>query len=248
MEEEGDHRIHLLDLRTQVDRAIKLMRERVWQARQRRGRRHNLDEDQKADAKATAAIKRRMEEGHQGESDRAGESGTEAEHREAQVESLVDKHHLDQGDALRRVAETIEAGSRVRWIQSGQSSPAFFDVESLPNVIQVALNTNHPVYSHLYDIMHPDIDELTEDEVRERLAKAAAAFAFSFIHGLVMRRNRSTAINVRSVMRVGNGESTQRSSSMKTMAQSLPLIWCRRSWRNPMIPKVAEFAHFLTVR
>lgn len=176
MEEEGDPRVHLLELRTQINRAIKLMQPRVRQARQHRGRRHNLDEDQKADAKATAAIKRRMEEGHQGESDRAGESGTEEEHRETQVESLVEKHHLDQGDALQRVAETIEAGSRVRWIQSGQSSPAFFDVESLPNVIQVALNTNHPVYSHLYDIMHPDIDELTEDEVRERLAKAAAAF------------------------------------------------------------------------
>ena len=176
MEEEGDHRIHLLDLRTQIDRAIGLMRQRVRQARQRRDRRHNLDEDQKADAKATAAIKRRVEEGHQGESDRAGESGTEEEHKEAQVESLVEKHRLDQSDALQRVAETIEAGNRVRWIQSAQSSAAFFDVESLPNVIQVALNTNHPVYSHLYDIMHPDVDELTEDEVRERLARAAAAF------------------------------------------------------------------------
>ena len=176
MEEEGDHRIHLLDLRTQIDRAIGLMRQRVRQARQRRDRRHNLDEDQKADAKATAAIKRRVEEGHQGESDLAGESGTEEEHKEAQVESLVEKHRLDQSDALQRVAETIEAGNRVRWIQSAQSSAAFFDVESLPNVIQVALNTNHPVYSHLYDIMHPDVDELTEDEVRERLARAAAAF------------------------------------------------------------------------
>ena len=66
--------------------------------------------------------------------------------------------------------------SRVRWIQSAQSSAAFFDVEPLPNIIQVALNTNHPVYSHLYDIMHPDVEELAEDEVRERLARAAAAF------------------------------------------------------------------------
>ena len=176
MEEEGDHRIHLLDLRTQIDRAIGLMRQRVREARQRRGRRHILDEDQKADAKATAAIRRRMEEGHQGESDRAGESGSEEEHKEAQVESLVEKHRLDQSDALQRVAETIEAGNRVRWIQSAQSSAAFFDVESLPNVVQVALNRNHPVHSDLYDIMHPDVGELTEDEVRDRLARAAGAF------------------------------------------------------------------------
>ena len=176
MEEEGDHRIHLLDLREQIARAIKLMRPRVRQARQRRGQRHVLDEDQKADAKATAAIKRRMQDGHEGESDKAGESGSEEEHREAQIESLTEKHHFDRTDALKRIDETIREGSRVRWIQSAQSSPAFFDVEPLPNVMQVALNTNHPVHSHLYDIMHPDVEDMTEDEVRERLARAAAAF------------------------------------------------------------------------
>ena len=64
----------------------------------------------------------------------------------------------------------------MRWVRSAQSSPAFFDIEALPNVLQVALNTKHPVHSHLYDIMHPDVDELPEDEIRERLARAAAAF------------------------------------------------------------------------
>ena len=176
MEEDGDYRVYLLDLRRQIKKAIELMRPRIKETRQRRGPRHVLDEDQKADEKATSAIRRRIEEGHEGESDRAGEAGTEEEHKEAQVESLVEKHHLDHTDALQRVDETIRMNSRVRWIQSAQSSPAFFDVESLPNVIQVALNTEHPVHSHLYDIMHPDVEELAEDEVRKRLARAAAAF------------------------------------------------------------------------
>ncbi|MXW92240.1 MAG: hypothetical protein F4114_12570 [Rhodospirillaceae bacterium] len=176
MEEEGDHRSHLLDLRKQITNAIELLRRRSRQAKQPRGKRHVLDEDQKADAKATAAITRRMQEGHEGESDKAGESGSLEEHREAQVESLTRKHHFDQTGALQEIDETIRAGNRVRWIQSAQSSPAFFDVESLPNVIQVALNTDHPVHSHLYDVMHPDVEEMSEDEVRERLAQAAAAF------------------------------------------------------------------------
>ena len=176
MTEDGDHRVHLLDLRTQINRAISAMRSRVKQTGQPRSPRHVPNENQKADAKASAAIKRRSKEGHQGESDLAGESGTEEEHRETQVESLVKKHHLDQRDALRRIDETIRTGSRVRWIQSSQSSAAFFDVEPLPNVIQVALNTNHPVHSDLYDIMYSNVDDLTEDEVRDRLAKAAAAF------------------------------------------------------------------------
>ena len=138
--------------------------------------RHVQSEGQKADAKVTAAVKQRIEEGHKGKSDLAGELATEEEQRNKQVESLVVKHHIDEQDALRQIDETIKAGNLVRWIQSSQSSPAFFDVEALPSLLQVALNTDHPVYAHLYEIMHPDVEELTEDEVRERLAKAAAAF------------------------------------------------------------------------
>ena len=176
MEEEGDHRSHLLDLRKQITNAIGLLKHRSRQAKQLRGKRHVLDEDQKADAKATAAIARRMQEGYEGESDKAGESGSVEDHRESQVESLTRKHQFDQTGALQEIDETIRAGNRVRWIQSAQSSPAFFDVESLPNVIQVALNTDHPVHSHLYDVMHPDVEDMSDDEVRERLARAAAAF------------------------------------------------------------------------
>ena len=176
MEEEGDPRASLLDLRKQIENARKLMRSRVRVARQSRGTRHVESEDQKADAKVSAAVKDRIEKGHKGKSDRAGELATEEEQRDKQVESLIVKHHIDEQDALRQIDETIKAGNLVRWIQSSQSSPAFFDVEALPNLLQVALNTDHPVYSHLYEIMHPDIEELAEDEVRERLAKAAAAF------------------------------------------------------------------------
>ena len=175
MTDDGDPRVHLLDLRTQINNAIGLMRSRIREVRQPR-RRHDVDEDQYADAKATVAIKRRIAEGHKGESDMTGEAGTDEEHRKKQLESLVKRHHLDRTDALRRIDNTIREGNRVRWIQSSQSTAAFFDVDPLPSVIQVALNTNHPVYSHLFDVMHPDVDGLTEVEIRDRLAEVAAAF------------------------------------------------------------------------
>lgn len=175
MQADGDTRVFLLDLQKQVRNCIAAMRPRVREARQRRhDRRPN--EDERADAKATVVIERRADEGHKGRSDQEGESASEQEKKERQLQSLVERHHLDRPDALRRIDETIRSGSRVRWIRSAQSSPAFFDVESLPKVIQVALNTDHPVHSHLYEVMHPDVEDLSEQEVRERLDKAAAAF------------------------------------------------------------------------
>ncbi len=175
MEADGDPRLYLLDLNRQIRKAIKVMTDRNKASRKPR-QRHVEDEEMKADARATAAIKRRIEEGIKSQSDLAEGTGTKEEHTAAQVKSLIEKHHLDESDALRRVMETYEANHRVRWIQAGQTSPAFFDVEPQPGVIQVVLNTNHPVHSHLFDVMHPDTADTSEQGLHDRLTKAAAAF------------------------------------------------------------------------
>ena len=176
MEGDGDPRAYLLDLRRQIERALSLMRPRVKKSRQSRNDRHELNDNQKADAKVTAAIKRRIVEGHPGESDQTDETGSKEEHVIEQVKTLVEKHNFEQSDALRRVIETMEKGHRVRWIESSQSSPAFFDVEPLPSVLQVVFNTEHPVHSYLYHLLDPDIEGLSDDDVRERLSQAHAAF------------------------------------------------------------------------
>ena len=178
MEADGDPRVLLLRVQEQIRRCRRTMRPRVRESRQTRGHARDAStEESTANAKATAAIRRRKQEGHQGESDKAAETGSPNDHKEQQVHSLVQKHHLDRDDAVQRVDDTILSGSLVRWIQSAQQSPAFFDVEPLPNVVQVAFNTNHPVHSHLWAVMHPDLaDDATPDEVRERLEKAAMAF------------------------------------------------------------------------
>ena len=178
MEADGDPRVSLLRVQEQIRRCRRTMRPRVRESKKKRGQGPDVPtEESVANAKATAAIRRRKEEGHQGQSDIAAETGTPGEHQQKQMDSLVQRHHLDRDDALQRIDETIRSGSLVRWIQSAQQSPAFFDVEPLPGVVQVALNTNHPVHSHLWAIMHPDLDDdATHSEIQERLEKAAMAF------------------------------------------------------------------------
>ena len=179
MRRDGDPRVGLLDLQSQIRKLIALMRDRVKEAKKARTR-HGEEEERMAEKRVTAKIKERIESGHKGESDRSGEEGTTEEHRETQLGSLVGKHHLEASEALRLIDQTIKEGSRVRWIQTAQQSPAFFDVESLPNVVQVALNTKHPVYTHLYDVLHANVHDLSEHDVRDRLTRASAAFRVLF--------------------------------------------------------------------
>ena len=178
METDGDPRVLLLRVQEQIRRCRSVMRPRVREVRRKRGNAGGgSTEESTANARATAAIQRRKQAGHKGESDKAAETGTPVDHKEQQIQALVQKHHLDRDDALQRVDETIRSGSLVRWILSAQQSPAFFDVEPLPNVVQVAFNTNHPVHSHLWAIMHPNLaEDATPEEIQERLEKAAMAF------------------------------------------------------------------------
>lgn len=172
LEEEGNQAALLWELRRQIIAMVKVMRRRV---RERVKRRHPQPDDEKtkADAKATATIKRLIEEGNIGISDEKASSGTIQEHKAEQIKSLV-RYLIDEEAA--RLEVELTKDNKVRWIVASLSSPAFFEVDILPGVVQVVLNDNHPVFSHLYDLIDIDADELTENEVRDRLAKATAAF------------------------------------------------------------------------
>ena len=179
MEETGDPRASLLDLQQQIVRCRRSLRARAGDAKKERGPRHeDTGEESKADKQASGAIKRRVEnEGREGTSDKKAKTGTPEEHKQEQLDSL-DKRHIDPEVALEIVDETIRTGNRVRWIQSELASPAFFDVEPLPNVVQVVFNKQHPVHSHFWEVMHPDADNenLSAEDLAERLERAAMAF------------------------------------------------------------------------
>lgn len=172
MDEDGDPRVYLLDLHRQITRTLKILRQRVKQSARRR--RYTADE-QNADAKATAKIKKRSADQHRGRSDELGDQLSPEEQKKAQEESLRRKG-LTVEEARVMIEETNRLRRRVRWILSPQESPGFFDVESLPHLLQVAINMNHPVHSDLYEVLHPNLEELDAEGLRDQLTKAAAAF------------------------------------------------------------------------
>ena len=173
LEGEGDPAVLLWNMKKEIDDSISFMRKRIRVAGIKRGPRYQEDEKAKADAKVTAAIKRRIKEGYTGISDKQGSFTPQEDHQEIHINSLK-KHHFDENEA-HFIVETTR-NNKVRWIHDSLDSPAFFEVEKLPGVVHVILNDSHPVFSHLYDLIDVDTDSLTNDEIRKRLAKATAAF------------------------------------------------------------------------
>ncbi len=173
---EGDKRLPLIDLVHHIrDKLLPLMRTELRDQTKGTGttrKRHNYATEQ-----ADHTIKRRSEEGHTGVTDQLGEEVSTDESRVEQVQNLTERHNYPREDAERQVDETLNLDWRCRMVTSHQpNSPAFFDVEFFPDVLQSALNMDHPAYEQLVEVLDSDVDGLSKEDLVARLERASGAF------------------------------------------------------------------------
>ena len=172
LQEAEDPRLPLIALADQLKRTAGHMRDRVKETRRGTrsgGKRHGSY----AEEAATGALNRRREEAHLGETDRLEESTPADDIVRQQVDSLVHSHGVQEEEAAKVVAEGRRRNMRARWASSKHDSPAFFSVESLPAMLQVAVNSNHPVHDELMSVLEDAPEGADAAELRTRLFQAA---------------------------------------------------------------------------
>ena len=176
LREEGDTRLPLIDLVYHIrEKLLPLMRVELRAQTKGTGTKRKRHDD--ATTEADQTIKKRAEEGHKGATDELGEQTPAEESREEQVENLTQTHNYPREDAERQVDETLNLDRHCRMVTSHQpNSPAFFDVEFFPDVLQVALNMDHPAYERIIEVLDGDVTDLTSDELAARLSRAGSAF------------------------------------------------------------------------
>ena len=89
---------------------------------------------------------------------------------------------VDEDTARKWAEETVDRGRRVllKSVTLGHRD-AFFDVESVNNVIEVWLNDQHPVHEHLIDVLTSETSDLSDEEAKKRLETAAFTLQLLFI-------------------------------------------------------------------
>ena len=70
-------------------------------------------------------------------------------------------------------ARTVSDGLKYVFVDSDLETPAFFSVRQKGGSIIITLNTSHPAYSSLVEVLESDPGEETADELRHRLNGAA---------------------------------------------------------------------------
>ncbi|GAA1890366.1 ATP-binding protein [Streptantibioticus ferralitis] len=176
LREEGDSRLSLIEIVYYIREKL-LGNLRTNLTDQTRGTRSNRKRHEEVEAKAEHVLRRRKEETQPSLTDVLADQATVEERQQQQFESLVKVHKYSPTDAERIIAETTANDRHIQLLTSrNPDSPAFFNVEFIPGMLQVSLNMDHPAYSDLIAVLDQDLDSASKEELAERLVTAANAF------------------------------------------------------------------------
>lgn len=177
LKELGDPRLPLIDIANYIKtRMLSPMRAKI-KAQGQGGRSDSGERHPDIAAKlATTAIKKRQQEGHTTDDDLANRGKSEDEKRKEQVDNLVGRHHVDPTAATEMVDHSLKLGLLANWITSPQDTEAFFTIDPMASILQVAFNADHILHDRLMAVMEEVPDDSSAEDLRERLAQVATTF------------------------------------------------------------------------
>jgi hypothetical protein len=174
MIEDGDPHGHLLTIAHLVRSNIKQMRDLIdVQLKNQRSKaaRHDVG-GLAAEKEATEKTRERQAEGNRGESD-ADEQKPKDERQKDIVEVLT-QQGLEQSDAEEIATNAVNDSLKYVFAEASLDSPAFFSVQPRGGALIVTLNTRHPAYSRLVDVLERDLTNQSTANLEERLNNALA--------------------------------------------------------------------------
>ncbi len=167
-----DPRGPLLEIAETIRRNLRLMKVQLRdQGRHIEHKARQRYESDSAEAKGTQAVRERQAEGLLGVSDQ-GEELPVIE-RQKSIENDLMERGVSEAQARELAAKTLDIGMKYLFAYSELDTPAFFSVKPSGGALLITLNTKHPAYKHLMEILDDiDLEGLTEEVLRSRLTNA----------------------------------------------------------------------------
>ena len=169
--QEEDPRGPLIEVARKINTQLTIMR--GWLEGQTKGsrttpKRHNVSSAEKV---ATEVTEDRKKEGHYGQSDK-DESLPSEERKEIIETTLIDKGVM-QITAEELAAKTVSDGLKYVFANAslGDKS-AFFSVDPKPGTIIITLNTIHPAYKNLVEVLEEEVEGVDPEILSSRLTNS----------------------------------------------------------------------------
>jgi hypothetical protein len=172
LDEEGDPKALLLDIANNINTRLGVIRRMIEAQKQ------NSDRSQKTRHKsvenspekvATEATEERKKEGHTGTSD-TQETKSEPE-RKAEIEKAL------KGEGITNASEVVDwlfkNNLKYSFVDADVETPAFFSVKPRGGKILITLNTNHPAYHKLVEVLEGSTENVSPETLQSRLSNAS---------------------------------------------------------------------------
>ena len=174
LREDQDDRAHLVEVWQWIEDQIKRMRSERKQIMRGTGtsRSRHPNTGEKVEDVATNIIREQAERGTLGDSDKAPDISPED--KLSQLVDSAKRKKVDEPTARKWAEEIMRTGRRVS-IESTHftHTNAFFEVESINDIIAVWLNDNHPVHEHLIEVVRDLTGDEDTDDLKRRLERAS---------------------------------------------------------------------------
>jgi hypothetical protein len=167
--EEGDSRVFLLDIALYIREQLGQVRKRLGD--QTKGTRTGQTRhgQPSVDDRASTKFKERAQQGHR--TDQDGQSIND-DNEGAVVDDLVNKGYSEPA-AQEMVKIARLRGRNVMFVEADVDSNALFNVESKPGVTEIVLNTSHPAFKQLVQVLDSDVTDSTDRDLVGRIQNAS---------------------------------------------------------------------------
>ncbi|WP_299708412.1 ATP-binding protein [uncultured Pontibacter sp.] len=169
--EENDPKALLLDIAYKIKNQLNAIRAAIKaQAKNlERSDKERHSTETSPEQVATEATEERIKEGHIGTSDKQEEKSEDERKRD--VETSLEQEGVT--NATEVVERMFTNNLKYQFVDSDFESHAFFSVKSRGGKILISLNTNHPAYHKLVEVLEKDSEIEGEDILRDRLQNAS---------------------------------------------------------------------------
>ncbi|MYG93843.1 MAG: ATP-binding protein [Acidimicrobiia bacterium] len=174
LREDGDPTAPLIEIVKAIDRRLRHLRStiQVQRANARTGKRKTRYDSESAEVRASSATKDRKAEGKTGSSDLEEELPDE-ERIEAITQELVEEEGLNEEEARDIALDAIESHTKYIFTRFEGEGSSFFSVKSKAGEILIRVNTHHPAYENLIEVLDEVPDEgAPEADLLKRLIRA----------------------------------------------------------------------------
>ena len=172
MLKDGDPHAHLLEISHLIKSNIRQMRDVIEQQmkNQRSTESRHSTNALEAEKEATDKTRERQAEGKQGESD--ADEGKPAAQRKSDIVEILEQQGLNPTDARELAELAVNDSLKYVFAEAGLDTPAFFSVQPRGGALIVTLNTRHPAYSRLVDVLERTQIDQSSEVLKQRLNNA----------------------------------------------------------------------------